>query len=55
LTRPKAKVPGFDRVARVNFDFLKKSKQRRFSYKKKVNGLQLGLAGSAGSPRHPGF
>jgi hypothetical protein len=41
-TRSNAWVPGFDRVARVN-PYLKKSKQRRFSKKIKVNGLQSGF------------
>ena len=53
-------IPDFDRVSRVNFDFLKKSKRRFFSKKQtKINGLQLGfwlnLAGSTGSPGHAEF
>jgi hypothetical protein len=35
--RSKARVPGFDRVGRVNFYFKKNSKRRRFSKKKHKN------------------
>ena len=36
------------RVVRVNLYFKKKSKRRRFSKKKEVNGLQPSFAGSPG-------
>jgi hypothetical protein len=39
LTRPKARVTGFERVTRVNL-FFYKSKRRHFGKKKKINGLQ---------------
>ena len=50
----KTRVPGFDRVGRVNLYFKKNSKRRRFSKKTKANGLQPGFAGSIGSPGRPG-